>query len=117
MFRWSARENRWQRAWQRDDIATVATVPMISGGSRMVIVNGGFDDRPGELYHLGFDLEHGELVMSIASGKDPRFNGAFTGIKCDRDGNLMYTTVLGLLRFEVGKMAVTASPDLRNRKK
>lgn len=111
MFRWNAAEDRWQALWQRADVGTVATVPMISGGSGMVIVNGGFESRPGELYHLGFELETGELVMSIASGTDPLFNGAFTGIKCDRDGSLMYTTVLGLVRFDVGRMRAVESPD------
>ena len=111
MLRWNADQDRWQALWQRSDVGTVATVPMISGGSRMVIVNGGFVARPGELYHLGFDLDRGELVMSIASGADPLFNGAFTGIKCDRSGALMYTTVLGLLRFDVGRMQTVDSPD------
>lgn len=89
---------------------------MISGGSRMVIVNGSFDETPGVLYHLGFDLDSGSLVMSVASGNDPLFNGAFTGIKCDRDGNLMYTTVLGLVRMHVGRMQQTHSPDPKMRK-
>lgn len=111
MLRWNADQDRWQALWQRSDVGTVATVPMISGGSRMVIVNGGFVARPGELYHLGFDLDRGELVMSITSGADPLFNGAFTGIKCDRGGALMYTTVLGLLRFDVGRMQTVDSPD------
>jgi hypothetical protein len=109
MLRWNADQDRWQALWQRSDVGTVATVPMISGGSRIVI--GGFVARPGELYHLGFDLDRGELVMSIASGADPLFNGAFTGIKCDRGGALMYTTVLGLLRFDVGRMQTVDSPD------
>lgn len=117
MFRWNSAEDRWQSLWQRADVGTVATVPMISGGSRMVIVNGSFDETPGVLYHLGFDLDDGSLVMSVASGKDPLFNGAFTGIKCDRDGNLMYTTVLGLVRMRVGKMQETGSPDPLMRKK
>lgn len=116
MFRWDSVAHRWQALWHRSDVGTVATVPMISGASRMVIVNGSFGDRPGEMYHLGFDLDDGALVMSIASGADPLFNGAFTGIKCDRDGSLMYTTVLGLVRFEVAKMAPASSPDPQMRK-
>ncbi|MBU6379175.1 MAG: hypothetical protein KJS95_11670 [Gammaproteobacteria bacterium] len=116
MFNWDAATDRWQAAWRRADIGTVATVPMISGGSNMVIVNGGYVSRPGELYHLGFDLGSGELVMSIASGSDPLFNGAFTGIKCDRHGDLMYTTVLGLVRFDVDRMTRVDSPDLQLRK-
>ncbi|MBM4238362.1 MAG: hypothetical protein FJ154_02375 [Gammaproteobacteria bacterium] len=111
IFRWNADQDRWQALWHRSDIGTVATVPMISGGSAMVIVNGGFVSRPGELYHLGFDLDRGDLVMSIASGADPLFNGAFTGIKCDRHGALMYTTVLGLVHFDVGRMQAVGSPD------
>ncbi|NBU24533.1 MAG: hypothetical protein EBS39_02715 [Gammaproteobacteria bacterium] len=111
MFEWDTTGDRWRPRWARTDVGTVATVPMISGGSRMVIVNGTLGDAPGGLYHLGFDIDTGELVMSIASGDDPLFNGAFTGIKCDRDGALFYTTVLGLVRFEVGKMARVTSPE------
>jgi hypothetical protein len=113
MFGWDHGAHRWRTLWSRADIGTVATVPMISGASRMVIVNGVFGDRLGDLYHLGFDLDTGELVMSIASGTDPIFNGAFTGIKCDQDGSLMYTTVFGLLRMDVSAMSRSASPDRR----
>lgn len=110
MFEWDAVADRWRPRWSRTDVGTVATVPMISGGSRMVIVNGTLGDRLGELYHLGFDLDSGDLVMSIASGDDPLFNGAFTGIKTDHDGTLLYTTVLGLLRFKVDRMDRVESP-------
>lgn len=110
MFEWDAAADRWRSRWSRTDVGTVATVPMISGGSRMVIVNGTLGDRLGELYHLGFDLDSGDLVMSIASGDDPLFNGAFTGLKTDHDGTLLYTTVLGLLRFKVDRMDRVESP-------
>ncbi|MFZ8985881.1 MAG: hypothetical protein ACO21O_03520 [Steroidobacteraceae bacterium] len=116
MFRWDDEAHRWQSLRQRSDVATVATVPMISGGSRMVIVNGTFGERLGELYHLGFNLDDGQLVMSIASGADPLFNGVFTGIKCDRDGSLMYTTLFGLLRMDVERMEQVPSPDPQMRK-
>lgn len=112
MFGWDPPANRWKSLWSRTDIGTVATVPMISGGSRMVIVNGTIGDRLGELYHLGFDLDSGEIVMSINSGSDPLFNGVFTGIKCDRDGSLMYTTLFGLLRMDVSRMQRVRAPDL-----
>ena len=117
MFRWDIDSKRWRRLWSRTDIGTVATVPMISGGSRMVVVNGTIGDRLGELHHLGFDLDSGEMVMSINSGSDPLFNGVFTGIKCDRDGSLMYTTLFGLLRMDVRQMELVSSPDPSIRKK
>ncbi|MFZ9904162.1 MAG: hypothetical protein ACO3GE_02065 [Steroidobacteraceae bacterium] len=117
MLRWDSSEKRWRALWSRSDIGTVATVPMISGGSRMVIVNGTIGDRLGDLYHLGFNLDDGELVMSVASGPDPLFNGVFTGIKCDRDGSLMYTTLFGLLRMNVDRMPTIQSPDKDIRKK
>lgn len=83
----------------------------------MVIVNGTIGDELGELYHLGFDLDSGQIVMSIHSGADPLFNGVFTGIKCDRDGSLMYTTLFGLLRMDVSRMQEGVSPDRVIRKK
>lgn len=111
MYEWDADSNRWRHKWTRDDVAVLATVPFISTGSKMVIVNGYFEDRKLKLFHLGFDLENGETVMSIASGSDPLFNGTFTGVKCDHDGALMYTTMFGLVRFEVEKMNRVPVPD------
>lgn len=111
MYDWDADANRWRHKWTRDDVAVLATVPFISTGSKMVVVNGYFEGRKLELFHLGFDLESGETVMSIASGSDPLFNGTFTGVKCDHDGALMYTTMFGLVRFEVEKMKRVSVPD------
>lgn len=104
MFRWDPARDRWQSAWRRTDIGTVATVPFYSGGSRMVVLNGTIGSKPGGLYQLGLDARTGRLVMSIASGNDPRFNGAFTGVKADDDGSLLYTTMFGLIRFDVSHM-------------
>lgn len=111
MYRWDERRDRWQVRWARTDVGTIATVPMLSRGSGMVVVNGTLDRHPGKLFHLGFDVSSGETNMSINSGADPRFNGAFTGIKSDDDGTLMYTTLFGLVRFDVGRMAPVTSPD------
>jgi hypothetical protein len=77
---------------------------MISGKSRMVTLNGTLGDRLGQLYHLGFDIDTGRMTLSIASGSDPRFNGAFTGLKTDDRGRLVYTTVHGLVRFDTDHM-------------
>lgn len=104
MFRWNGKRDRWQALWQRTDIGTVATVPFLSSKSRMVVLNGTLGALSGGLYQLGLDQDTGKLVMSIGSGNDPRFNGAFTGIKADDDGSLMYTTIFGLVRFDVTRM-------------
>lgn len=104
MYRWDARQRRWSHLWSRPELGMLATVPMISGGSRMVIVNGIEGGRLGRLMHLGLDLDSGQTVMSIDSGLDPIFNGSFTGIKCASDGALWYTTMFGLLRMNVQAM-------------
>ncbi|MCB2089186.1 MAG: hypothetical protein R3E18_07740 [Sphingomonadaceae bacterium] len=111
MYHWNQRRDRWELQWQRTDIGTIATVPMLSKGSSMVILNGTLDGHPGRLYHLGLDLENGALKMSIETGTDPRFNGAFTGIKSDDDGSLMYTTMFGLVRYDTNRMQRIASPE------
>lgn len=111
MYRWDAQANRWHTAWQRSDVGTVATVPLLSRGSRMVALNGTLAARPGHLFQLGFDRDDGGLVMSIDTGTDPRFNGAFTGLKTDEGGALMYTTLFGLVRFDVAAMQPAASPE------
>lgn len=110
MFRWNSRQDRWQALWRRTDIGTVATVPFLSSRSRMVVLNGSLGGRLGELFHLGLDRDTGKVVMSIASGSDPRFNGAFTGVKADDDGSLMYTTIFGLVRFDVSRMKRAKGP-------
>ncbi|MEY3984610.1 MAG: hypothetical protein RLZ59_55 [Pseudomonadota bacterium] len=104
MYQWNSDKKRWRALWHRLDVGTVATVPMISGKSRMVTLNGTLGDKLGQLYHLGFDIDTGRLDLSIASGSDPRFNGAFTGLKTDDRGRLVYTTVHGLVRFETEQM-------------
>lgn len=84
---------------------------MLSRGSEMVVVDGTLDRHPGKLSHFGFDLESGAMKLSINTGADLRFNGAFTGIKSDGDRALTSTTLFGLVRFDVDRMAPTASPD------
>ena len=112
MYRWDARADRWRAVWQWTDIGTIATAPMLSRASRMVVVNGALENRPRRLFQLGFDRDTGDLVMSIDTGTDPRFNGAFTGIKTDESGALMYTTLVGLVRFEVAAMQPGVSPEM-----
>lgn len=112
MYRWDSDQDRWKALWQRTDIGTVATVPFLSGKSRMVVLNGTLGSHSRGLYQLGLDQDTGKLVMSIASGTDPRFNGAFTGLKTDDDGSLMYTTIFGLVRFDVSRMKrASQAPD------
>ena len=78
----------------------------------MVVLNGTLGSHSRGLYQLGLDQDTGKLVMSIASGTDPRFNGAFTGLKTDDDGSLMYTTIFGLVRFDVSRMKrASQAPD------
>lgn len=111
MYRWDTRADRWRAVWRRKDVGTVATVPLLSRGSQMVVLNGTLEARPGRLFQLGFDRDDGGLVMSIDTGSDPRFNGAFTGLKTDEGGALMYTTLFGLVRFDVAAMQPSASPE------
>ena len=110
MYQWQSKTNKWQHRWTRDDIGVFATVPFISAPSEMVVVNGVYSERAGEIYHLGFDLDSGETVMSIASGTNPIYNGTFTGVKCDLDGDIMYTTMFGLIKMDVTKMKKTENP-------
>lgn len=111
MFYWNGAEHRWQQRWLRDDVGSLATVPMLSIPTRQVIINGYFQDRLGEAYHMGFDIDSGELVMSIATGLNPLFNGTFTGLKCDPQGNIWYAMMFGLVTLDVKKMLQVQAPD------
>jgi len=115
MFRWDARRNRWVSLWQRRDVGFIATVPMLSVGSRMVVMNGHYAGHLGSLYHLGLDVDTGRTVMSIETGLDPQFNGSFTGLKCDPAGNLFYPTMFGLVRFDVTRMQRLSGPPAADR--
>ena len=110
MYRWERSRRAWAPLWVRPDVGILATVPMISGGSRMVIVDGYLAGRLNEAFHLGMDLDTGKTVMSIATGSDPIFNGTYTGLKIDRDGSLMYTMMFGLVRFHVSRMRKVPGP-------
>jgi hypothetical protein len=110
MYRWNSTLSQWTLLWTKPEIMPVATVPMISGPSRVVVVNAFLSNRPKESFHLGFDLDSGKTVLSVAASLNPAFNGAFSGIKCDDQGSLWYSTMLGLIRLDVSKMAPTASP-------
>lgn len=111
MYRWDSSHNSWQLQWMRDDVGSLATVPMLSIPTRQVIINGYFKDRLAEGYHLGFDIDSGEVVMSIATGIDPLFNGTFTGLKCDPQGHLWYTMMSGLVTLYPERMRPVANPD------
>ena len=113
MYQWDSEKNRWQSSWQRTDVGSLATVPMLSIPTRQVIINGYFQDRLGESYHLGFDIDSGDVVMSIAAGINPLFNGTFTGLKCDPTGNIWYTMMFGLVTLDTSKMLPVANPDPR----
>ena len=86
---------------------------MLSIPTRQVIINGYCKNRLGEAYHLGFDLDSGDVVMSIATGLNPLFNGTFTGLKCDPDGNLWYSMMFGLVTLHTDQMTRVANPDPR----
>ncbi len=114
MYEWNPKDNRWSTRWLRDDVGSLATVPMLSMPTRQVIIDGYFKGRLGEAFHLGFDLDSGDLVMSIETGLNPLFNGTFTGLKCDPDGNIWYTMMFGLVTLDTRKMDIVANPDPRS---
>ena len=111
MYRWTSSEQNWTEQWMRNDVGSLATVPMLSIPSRQVIINGYFKQRLKESFHLGFDIDTGEIVMSIAGGLNPLFNGTFTGLKCDPEGNLWYTMMFGLVTLKTNKMQRVENPD------
>ena len=113
MYRWDSVQNKWQPQWMRDDVGSLATVPMLSIPTRQVIINGYFKGRLAEGYHMGFDIDSGDVVMSIATGIDPLFNGTFTGLKCDPGGHLWYTMMSGLVTLYPERMMRVANPDPR----
>lgn len=110
MYRWNPSDRQWSLLWTKPKIGPVATVPMISAPSRVVVVNAYLEDRPKESFHLGFDLDTGKTVFSVSASLNPAFNGAFSGIKSDDQGSLWYSTLLGLIRLDPNRMDLWKSP-------
>ncbi len=103
-FQWDERRHAWKQQWARSDVSSISVVPMISGGSRMAIIDGYFAGRWGQRHHIGMDLDTGKTVMSIATGSDPRFNGMYAPIKVDSQGHLFYGMAFGLVRLDTALM-------------
>ncbi|MGH8809155.1 MAG: hypothetical protein ACREX0_14880, partial [Noviherbaspirillum sp.] len=104
VLKWDHATHAWKTQWTRTDVGSISIVPMISGGSRMAIIDGYFADRLNDRYYIGMDLESGKTVLKIRTGSDPRFNGMYAPIKCDPDGNILYGMAFGLVRMDTSKM-------------
>lgn len=115
MLKWDSAKDAWTPQWARSDVSSISVVPMISGGSRMAIINGFYAGRPGEGFHIGMDLDTGKTVLEIASGSDPVFNGMYAPIKVDRQGRLMYGMAFGLVLLDTTRMETIKPSDLSQR--
>lgn len=110
-FEWQQEKHAWKQLWARTDVASISVVPMISGASRMAIIDGYFTQRWNDRYHIGMDLDSGKTVMTIRGGTDPIFNGMYAPIKADAEGHILYGTAFGLLRLDTAKMKRLGSAD------
>ena len=104
MFKWDNAKDQWSTLWTRNDVGSISIVPMISGGSRMALINGFYSDRLGEGFHLGMDLDTGKTVLEIATGSDPIFNGMYAPLKVDKQGRIMYGMAFGMVLMDTNRM-------------
>jgi len=104
MLEWSSITHSWRQKWQRTDISSVSTVPMISGASRMAYIDGymapNWDDR----YQIGLNIDSGETKLLIRTGTNPIFNGMFATVKVSADGRLLYPMAFGVVLLDTAKM-------------
>lgn len=103
-FRWNSQEHRWKQLWARNDVSSISVVPMISGQGHMAIIDGYFSKSWNDRHHIGMDLDTGKTVLSIREGSDPIYNGMYSPIKVDAQGNIFYGTAFGLLHLDTSKM-------------
>jgi len=115
MLKWDSDKDAWSQQWARSDVSSISVVPMISGGSRMAIINGFYAQHPGEGYHIGMDLDTGKTKLEIASGSNPLFNGMYAPVKVDRQGRLMYGMAFGLVLMDTSRMEKVKPTDLSQR--
>jgi hypothetical protein len=104
MYKWDDAQDQWNTLWTRTDVGSISIVPMISGGSRMALINGFYADRLGEGYHIGMDLDTGKTVLEIATGSDPVFNGMYAPMKVDKQGRIMYGMAFGMVLMDTSRM-------------
>ncbi|MGE8150149.1 hypothetical protein ACQKP5_02755 [Pseudomonas vancouverensis] len=104
MLKWDSEKDQWNPLWNRTDVGSISIVPMISGGSRMALINGFYAGRLGEGYQIGMDLDTGKTVLEIATGSDPIFNGMYAPMKVDKQGRLMYGMAFGLVLMDTDRM-------------
>nr|WP_315595310.1 hypothetical protein [uncultured Cupriavidus sp.] len=104
MLRWDNHLHAWKALWTRTDVSSVSVVPMISGGSRMAIIDGYFPERRNERHLIGMDLDTGKTVMAIRTGTNPLFNGMYAPVKCDSDGRILYGMAFGLVLADTTRM-------------
>lgn len=103
-FKWSTASHSWAQQWTRKDVSSISVVPMISGGSRMAIIDGYYANKWNERHRIGMDLDTGRTVMDINVGSDPVFNGMYAPIKVDFAGNIFYGAAFGLVHVDIKKM-------------
>jgi len=104
MLKWDQDSDGWKQLWVRNDVSSISTVPMISGGGRMAIIDGYFTRDWNDRYHIGMDLDSGDTVLKIRTGSDPRFNGMYSAIKVNETGAIQYGMAFGLVRLDTTKM-------------
>jgi len=104
MLKWDQKSDGWKQLWTRNDVSSISTVPMISGGGRMAIIDGYFTRDWNDRYHIGMDLDSGDTVLKIHTGSDPRFNGMYSAIKVNESGAIQYGMAFGLVRLDTTKM-------------
>jgi len=104
MLKWDQSSDGWKQLWMRNDVSSISTVPMISGGGRMAIIDGYFTRDWNDRYHIGMDLDSGDTVLKIHTGSDPRFNGMYSAIKVNESGAIQYGMAFGLVRLDTTKM-------------
>ncbi|MFY0727301.1 hypothetical protein [Pseudomonas sp. NFX15] len=104
MLKWDHQTDSWKQLWMRGDVSSISSVPMISGGGRMAIIDGYFASKWNDRYHIGMDLDTGKTVLKIHTGSDPRFNGMYSSVKVNEDGAIEYGMAFGLVRLDTTKM-------------
>jgi len=104
MLKWDQKSDAWKQLWMRNDVSSISTVPMISGGGRMAIIDGYFTRDWNDRYHIGMDLDSGDTVLKIHTGSDPRFNGMYSAIKVNESGAIQYGMAFGLVRLDTTRM-------------
>lgn len=90
MYKWNHARHKWGRKWINPNIsAPTGVAGVIIPDDNMVVVDGYLVPHWNERYHIGMDLDTGNIKLLIKAGSNPLFNDMLGIIKITEEGGFL----------------------------